>query len=119
VSDPRREATVAGIAVELTDLGDWAGRLVSEYDPHARTIRINKRALDAYHRACGELDSCAVRGFIDLAVAHELFHHREAAGDVERLASGAEREAAADAYARACVPVDARLAAFLEREAAS
>jgi hypothetical protein len=119
VFDPRRVAAAAGIAVELTDLGDWAGRLVSEYDPGTRTIRINERALDAYRHARGRLDSCAVRGFIDLAVAHELYHHREAAGDVERLATRAGREAAADAYARAGVAVDARLAAFLERAAAT
>ena len=117
--DPRRAAAEAGIAVEVADLGGWGGRLISEYDAPARTIRVNERALDAYRRACGELDSCMVRTFIDLAVAHELYHHREAAGEIERCATPAGREAAADAFARARVPVDARLAAFLEREAAS
>jgi hypothetical protein len=119
VYDSRRAAAEAGIAVELADLGAWAGRLISEYDAPARTIRVNERALAAYRRACGELDSCAVRAFIDLAVAHELYHHREAAGEVERFATRAGREAAADAFARSRVPVDARLAAFLDREAAS
>jgi hypothetical protein len=119
VYDPLRAAAAAGVRVELADLGGWAGRLISEYDAPARTIRINERALDAYRRASGGLDSCAVRTFIDLAVAHELHHHREAAGEVERHATRAAREAAADAFARTCVPVDARLAAFLERETAS
>jgi hypothetical protein len=119
VFDPRSAAVGAGIAVELADLGAWAGRLISEYDAPARTIRINERALESYRRACGELDSCAVRNFIDLAVAHELYHHREATGEIERHPTQAAREAAADEFARACVPVDARLAAFLEREAAS
>jgi hypothetical protein len=118
VFDARRAAAAAGVAVELTDLGDWAGRLVSEYDPRTRTIRVNERALDAYRRAAGGLSSRAVRNFIDLAVAHELYHHREAGGATARLAPRARREAAADAFARACVPVDARLAAFLEPQAA-
>jgi hypothetical protein len=119
VFDARRAAAAEGLAVELADLGDWAGRLISEYDPESRAIRINGRALDAYRRHCGELDSSAVRTFIDLAVAHELYHHGESRGDVERLPTRPQREAAANAYARARVPVEARLAAFLERETAS
>jgi len=117
VCDPRRAAAAAGIAVELADLGAWAGRLISEYDAPARTIRVNERALAAYRRTCGELDPCAVRAFIDFAVAHELYHHREAAGEVERRTPRAARETAADEFARGWVPIDARLAAFLEREA--
>lgn len=116
--DPRRAAAQAGLAVELADLGAWNDRLISEYDPARRTIRVNERALEAYRRVCGELDCCAVRTFIELAVAHELYHHREAGGEVERLPTRAGREAAADAYARVCVRVDARLAAFLESETA-
>jgi hypothetical protein len=116
VFDPQRAASEAGVAIELADLGDWGGRLVSEYDPRARAIRINERALDAYRRAHGV---CDVRSFIALAVAHELYHHREAAGSVRQGTTRAQREAAADAYARACVAVDARLAAFLEPAAAS
>jgi ribosomal protein S9 len=116
VFDPQRAASEAGLAIELADLGDWGGRLVSEYDPHARAIRINERALDAYRRTCGVRD---VRSFIALAVAHELYHRFEAAGSVRRGATRAQREAAADAYARACVAVDARLAAFLEPAAAT
>jgi hypothetical protein len=116
VFDPLRAASEAGVAIELADLGDWGGRLISEYDPCARTIRINERALDAYRRTHGVRD---VRSFIALAVAHELYHHREAALRVRRRATRAQREAAADAYARARVAVDARLAAFLESAAAS
>jgi hypothetical protein len=121
VFDPRRAAAIAGVAVDVCDLGDWAGRLVSEYDPRARTIRVNGRALAAYRsRVAGETAGPDdIERFIVLAVAHELYHHREAIGEVARLATRAAREAAADAYARAAVPVGEQLAAFLERAAAS
>jgi hypothetical protein len=119
VFDARRVAAAAGVIVELTDLGDWAGRLVSEYDPRTRTIRVNERALDAYRRAAGGLGSFDIRTFIDLAVAHELYHHCEAGGAIARLATRARREAAADAFARERVPVDGRLTAFFEHQAAS
>jgi hypothetical protein len=36
-------------------------------------------------------------------VAHELYHHREFVGEVERLADPAARESAANAFARAAV----------------
>lgn len=114
--DPLRAASEAGVAIEFADLGDWGGRLVSEYDPRARAIRINERALDAYRRTRSVRD---VRSLIALAVAHELYHHREAVAGVRRRTTRVQREAAADAYARACVAVDARLAAFLEPAAAS
>jgi len=100
--------------VELDDLGIWQPfTLISEYDPAARAIRVNERALEAYRRACGGLESPDVRSFIDFAVAHELYHHAEAAGTQPRWPTRNQREAAADAYARARVPVDARLDAFL------
>jgi len=114
VFDPRATAAAYGLTIELADLGSWAATtLVAEYDGAAGIIRINERALDAY-RAAGAGSSCDVRMFIDHAVAHELYHHREAIGAVPRLASRAEREAAATAFARAQVPIDARLAAFLD-----
>jgi hypothetical protein len=118
VFDASRHAAAAGLRIESSDLGDWSTfGLIAEYDGPQRTIRINIRAIDAYRQSCGALSSCDVRTFIDFAVAHELYHHCEAAGEVARLASRAEREAAADAFARSRVAVDARLAAFLAAHA--
>lgn len=74
--------------VELDDLGDWGSvRLIAEYDPDGPTIRVDR---------C----RCA-RVTIERAIAHELYHHREAIGEVPRLRDRAERERAADAYAGA------------------
>lgn len=88
--DPRAAAARYGIAIELADLGDWgAVTLVAEYDPAGPVIRLNERALD--------------RSSADLAIAHELYHHREAIGEVPRLATRVEREAAAETFARAFV----------------
>lgn len=114
MSDPRTLAAAAGLAIEVTDLGDWRNtRLISEYDARARTIRINQRALDAYGRERGVPSADGVQRFIDLAVAHELYHHGEAAGTIERAATREQREADADTWARARVLVDPPLAAFL------
>jgi hypothetical protein len=89
VPDPRTAARCAGVAVELADLGDWGdATLVSEYDPDGPIIRINTRALPAG-------SSCAVREHIDAAVAHELYHHKEAIGAIARERSAAARERAA------------------------
>jgi hypothetical protein len=118
VFDPRKVAAAYGVAIELADLGDWDRTLlVAEYDPAARTIRINERALAAYRLACGVPSSCQVRAFIDYALAHELYHHREALGEIPRLPTRAQREAAADAFASERVAIDARLAAFLRSKA--
>lgn len=93
--DVRGLAAEYGVRVEVADLGDWSpATLAAEYDPDGPTIRVNARALPRG-------DSCAVRDAIDRAVAHELYHHREAIGEVARAASRLEREAAADAYAEA------------------
>lgn len=74
--------------VEIADLGDWgAASLIAEYDPDEPTIRLNRRAL-----SCTDADR---------ALAHELYHHREAIGEVARLPRRAERERAADAFAAA------------------
>lgn len=87
--DPRTAARDFGIAIELADLGDWgSATLVSEYDPAGPIIRINSRALPTG-------SSCAVREHIDAAVAHELYHHREALGEIARLPSREARERAA------------------------
>ncbi len=87
--DPRTAAREAGIAIELADLGDWgASALVSEYDPAGPVIRINTRAIP--HGS-----SCDVREHIDRAVAHELYHHKEATNEVMRLPNREARERAA------------------------
>lgn len=89
--DPRTAAREYGITIELADLGDWgAATLVSEYDPDGPVIRLNTRALPAG-------SSCAVREHIDRALAHELYHHREAIGEIARLPGREERERAAGA----------------------
>jgi hypothetical protein len=76
------------VRVEVTDLGDWgSARLIAEYDPDGPVIRVNLR----------ELPQVA----LESAIAHELYHHREAIGEVPRLPSRAERERAADAFAAA------------------
>lgn len=93
--DPRALAAAYGVRVELADLGDWgATRLIAEYDPDGPTIRINERRLPAAeHR----------EGVIAFAIAHELYHHREAIGEIARAGGRAAREAAADAYAAVLV----------------
>ena len=91
--DVRALAQAYGVRVELDDLGDWAtATLIAEYDPSGPAIRVNARALP--HGS-----SCDVRDAIDRAVAHELYHHREAIGEIPRLTTRTERERAADAYA--------------------
>jgi hypothetical protein len=93
VPDARARARAYGLAIELADLGDWAGaQLVSEYDPAGPVIRINWRAVPAG-------PSYAVHEHIDRAVAHELYHHLEAIGEVPRLAGRAARERAAGEHA--------------------
>ncbi len=91
----RDAARAYGVRVALDDLGDWGtAALVAEYDPAGPTIRVNRRALL-------QGSSCAVREAIDRAIAHELYHHREAIGEIPRLRDRRERERAADAFADA------------------
>ena len=86
-----------GVRVEFADLGDWgADELRSEYDPHGPCIRINVRIAES-------LIAPELGDFVLFCVAHELYHHREFVGEIERLADPAERESAANAYARAAV----------------
>jgi hypothetical protein len=93
--DPRLLAAEYGVAIELADLGDWGSTtLVAEYDPSGPTIRVNERALPSG-------SSCIVREHLERAVAHELYHHREAIGEVPAISDRAARERAADAYAAA------------------
>jgi hypothetical protein len=89
VGEARALAAAYGIAVEIADLGDWGtATLVAEYDPQGPVIRVNAR--------------CAVD--VERAIAHEVYHHREAIGEVRRLRDRREREAAADAFAAEVVP---------------
>ena len=86
MSDARALAAAYGVRVEFADLGDWAPvTLVAEYDPDGPVIRVNERAR-------GDND-------LDQAIAHELYHHREAIGEIVRIADPAARERAADAFA--------------------
>jgi hypothetical protein len=90
VPDVRGIAAGYGVRVEVADLGDWAAvTLVAEYDPDGPVIRVNERALPR----------TASRDAIDLAIAHELYHHREAVGEVARIVGRSARERAADAFA--------------------
>ena len=95
--DARALAAAYGVRVELADLGDWGSvNLIAEYDPDGPVIRIDTKAL---RQAQGDGGVCGVRAAIDEAIAHELYHHREAIGEIPRLRDRAARERAADAYA--------------------
>ena len=83
-----------GVGIEYADLGDWGiDELRSEYDPKGPTIRINIRVIE--NLAVEEMGE-----FITFAIGHELYHHLEACGEVERIAESREREMAANAFAR-------------------
>ena len=93
-----------GIAIVFADLGDWgASELRSEYDPSGPAISVNSRVVERLPRQRRD-------EFVALAIGHELYHHREAIGEVltrseqlgevTRIRDRASREAAADAYAR-------------------
>jgi hypothetical protein len=82
-----------GVAVRFDDLGAWSdGELRAEYDPAVPEIRINRRVVES-------LPAAERERFMELAVGHELYHHREHIGEVTKLSAKSEREAAADAYA--------------------
>jgi Zn-dependent peptidase ImmA (M78 family) len=84
--DVRALAEAYGVRVEAADLGDWGSvTLIAEYDPEGPVIRVNERTVP--QRA------------VDHAVAHELYHHREAIGEIARIGDRAARERAADAFA--------------------
>ena len=83
-----------GIEITFADLGDWGlDELRSEYDPRKPEIRLNVRI--AEQLAPEELGE-----FIALAVGHELYHHRENIGEVEKLTERKDRETAANDFAR-------------------
>jgi len=97
VPDVRALAAAYGVRLILDDLGAWEGvRLIAEYDPEGPVIRVNARAVP-------EGSSCATREHIDRAIAHELYHHREAIGEIPRVRDRAARERAADDFAEALV----------------
>ncbi|MGZ3497034.1 MAG: hypothetical protein ACXWNK_05770 [Vulcanimicrobiaceae bacterium] len=82
------------VKIELADLGDWGiDELRSEYDPAGPTIRLNERIAE-------NLPAAQIGEFVTLAIAHELYHHRERLGEIERLPDRAARELAADEFAR-------------------
>jgi hypothetical protein len=88
-----RLARTYGVSVSFADLGDWGtAELRSEYDPSGPAIRINARV-------ARKLSGRALREFVALAVAHELYHHREHIGEIART-EPARRESEADRYAR-------------------
>lgn len=88
-----RLARAYGVAVSFADLGDWGtAELRSEYDPRGPAIRINARV-------ARRLSGTALREFVALAVAHELYHHREHIGEIARTHDPARRERNADRYA--------------------
>lgn len=104
MADVRAIAAAYGVRIEITDIGDWGRvRLIAEYDPDGPVIRVNSRE-----------SSLAV---IDRAIAHELYHHRDAIGEVARLAGRAAREAAADAYAETLLSADDDVAQVAAGEA--
>jgi hypothetical protein len=74
-----------GVSVRFAELGDWGrDELRAEYDPAGPEIRIHIR-LQA--------------DLVARAIGHELYHHREAIGEVAVLRNKRAREAAADAFA--------------------
>jgi Zn-dependent peptidase ImmA (M78 family) len=74
-----------GLNVRFADLGTWGrDELRAEYDPDVPEIRVN-RHLPA--------------DLVEFAILHEIYHHREAIGEVSVLRDRRAREAAANDYA--------------------
>ena len=101
MSDVRGVAAAYGVRVEVADLGDWASvTLVAEYDPDGPVIRVNERALGRTLPLSLSKGQGVMRfDAIDHAIAHELYHHREAIGEIARVGDRVARERAADAFA--------------------
>ncbi len=83
------------MTIEIAELGAWGG-LLAEYDARARTIRVGASALRARTGA-------ARRRFFVEAIAHELYHHLEASGEISRRGGFVRRENAARAYGRRAI----------------
>lgn len=93
-----RDARALGARIEVADFGVWSGAaLLAEYDARSRTIRINRRSLQA-------LCVKSRRRFLVRAIAHELYHHLEALGAVECASTRRERERNAERFAQATLP---------------
>jgi hypothetical protein len=89
-----RLAREYGVEVHFADLGDWGiDELRSEYDPKGPAIRINMRVAE-------QLTPRELGDFVAFSVGHELYHHRENIGEIQRLNERADRETAANAFAR-------------------
>lgn len=89
-----RLAREYGIEVHFADLGDWGiDELRSEYDPKGPTIRINSRVAE-------QLPPAELGEFVAFSVGHELYHHREAIGEVPKHLERRDRENAANDFAR-------------------
>lgn len=87
-------ARTYGVAIRFADLGDWGlDELRSEYDPDVPEIRLNVRIAEA-------LPPAELGDFVTLAIAHELYHHRERIGEVAVLSDRVARERAANDFAR-------------------
>ena len=83
-----------GINIVFADLGDWGvDELRSEYDPSGPTIRINSRVAE-------QMTPAELGEFVVISVGHELYHHREAIGEIPRLDERKDREIAANDFAR-------------------
>lgn len=83
-----------GVEVEFADLGDWGiDELRSEYDPKGPKIRINVRVAE-------QMTPPELGEFVTFTVGHELYHHREAIGEIPRLDERKAREIAANDFAR-------------------
>jgi hypothetical protein len=97
MANARALAAAYGVRVELANLGDWACvTLVAEYDPDGPVIRVNEPNVTLSLSKGAPLDLT-----VEHAIAHEVYHHREAIGEVARIADRAARERAADAFADA------------------
>jgi len=85
-ADVRALVAAYGVRLEVADLGEWgSARLIAEYDPDGPVIRLNAREMTGTDSAH--------------AIAHELYHHREAIGEIPRRRDRAARERDADAFA--------------------
>lgn len=89
--DPARVAADWGLKVAIEEFGHAARAVAAEYDPRAKTIRVNARVLRDASDAADVLAAC---------VAHELYHHLEHIGYAPSEPDGRRREERADAYAR-------------------
>ncbi len=83
-----------GVDILFADLGDWGiDELRSEYDPSGPAIRINTRVAE-------QMTAAELGEFVAFSVGHELYHHREHIGEVDKLPERKDRETAANAFSR-------------------